>query len=145
MYNLSVKCPPEWTIKTTNPKTRVVLLSPLDGDMDKFSENINFIVKEMPSAQEISLKDITAAISKNVTSQLDNFKLLYSKKIKWNNSDASEISYSGKSKEEQLPILFIQRIALSKNKLVIATYTAENAGKDKFLSTAKQVLNSASW
>ncbi len=67
---ISVNYPSNWTLKTTNPKSPIVLKAPLENADDIFAENINYVVRVIPQGSKILLTDFSSAITKTV----DDFK-----------------------------------------------------------------------
>jgi hypothetical protein len=140
---IGVKYPATWKLKTTNPKAPIVLHAPAGGGDDSFSENINYITRDLPPAQKVTLDDIAMSVSNGLTNVVDDFKLEYQKKLQWADVKAIEFSYSGISKGANagLKVKLLQRMALVKGKLLIATYTAEDSETDLHKAVALQILN----
>jgi hypothetical protein len=140
--NITVKYPGDWTLKTSNPKVVFVLTSPLENNDDKFRENINLIVRSLPGGGEgVTLKDISDAVESKIPQAVDNFKLQYSKTVKWQGADAKEVSYGGNDKSSGTAINFIQRIAINQGRMVVVTYTCAGGKDDIYKATALQVIN----
>jgi hypothetical protein len=141
--DITVKYPSNWELKTSNEKATFILTSPDENDNDQFKENINVIVRELPNGGVgVKMKDIVDAVESKIPTAVDNFVLNYSKTIKWLGVDAREVSYSGNSKSGGMAVAFIQRIAISKGRLVLATYTYAGGKADVYKATALQVINS---
>jgi hypothetical protein len=141
--NVTVKYPANWTLKVTNKTAVFMLTSPNENDKDNFRENINVIVKELPNGGEgVQMQDIVTAVESKIPTAVDNFKLYYSKTIKWLGTDAREVSYGGNNKTGGLAINFIQRIAMNKGRLVLATYTSEGGREDVFKESALKIISS---
>ncbi|MBP6430655.1 MAG: hypothetical protein KA319_02725 [Ferruginibacter sp.] len=140
---ISVKYPPEWTLKTTNPKSPIVLKAPLENDEDDFAENINYVVKPLPQGQKVLLSDISKAIKNNIPNVVDEFKLGYEKKLQWMGGEAIEFFYSGVSKGDNagVKIKLLQRIAIIKGNMYLATYSAENGKVDVSNADAIKIIN----
>jgi hypothetical protein len=131
--NITIRYPDEWVLKTSNTKVAFLLTTPLEDKDDKLSENMSLVAKELPDGGDgISLKTITDAVEGKIPTAVDNFKLEYSKPVKWLGANAKEFSYSGNDKKTGTPISFIQRIALNKGRMVLITYTSEPGKADRF-------------
>jgi hypothetical protein len=144
---IGVKYPDTWRLKTTNPKAPIVLHAPAGGVGDSFSDNINYIIRDLPTAQKVTLADIAMSVRNGLTNVVDDFKLDYEKNLQWVGVNAIEFSYSGTSKggNAGIKVKLLQRIALVKDKMLIATYTTEDNETDVNRSTALQILNKSSY
>jgi hypothetical protein len=140
---ISVKYPPTWRLKTTNPKAPVVLHAPTEGEDDTFSENINYIVKELPAGQKITLNELATSIKSNLANVVDDFVLDYEKKMQWAGVQAVEYSYSGTSKGANagVQVKLLQRVALIKGNMLLATYSAQDGKTDPSRAEAIQIIN----
>jgi hypothetical protein len=140
---ISVKYPATWRLKTTNPKSPIVLHAPADGEGDGFSENINYIVRDLPPGQKVTLADIAVSVRNGLTNMVDDFKLEYEKNLSWLGTKAIEFSHTGTSKGANagLKVKLLQRIALVKNKMYLATYSAEDGKADPSRAAAIQIIN----
>lgn len=145
-YNFKMQCPNTWVIKTTNPKARVVFLSPNETDTDAFKENLNVLVREIPSLGGATMADITKAILDKVPTLVDDYKLNYNKKIIWSGKEGVEICYTGISKTtDKLAVYFIQRVTYFDGLFYTSTFTAENKKPVAFEKEAKQIFDSMVW
>ncbi len=136
---ISVNYPSNWTLKTTNPKSPIVLKAPLENADDIFAENINYVVRVLPQGSKVLLTDFSSAITKTV----DDFKLEYEKKVQWMGAEALEYEYSGIPKGDKtgLKIKLLQRITIVNSNMYLATYTAENGKVDMNKTTAIKIIN----
>lgn len=139
----SVKYPPGWTLKTTNPKSPIVLKAPLENDEDGFAENINYVIRPIPQGQNVLLSDISKAIKSSLPNTVDDFKLEYEKKLQWMGAEALEFAYSGLSKGQNagLKIKMLQRLTALNGNLYLATYSAENKKDDISKADAMSIIN----
>jgi PsbP-like protein len=139
---ITVKYPSTWRLKTTNPKTPIVLHAPSEGDTDDFSENINYIVRDLPPNQKVTLADISTSVRNGLTNVVDDFNLEYEKNLQWLGVKAVEFSYTGTSKGENagFQIKLLQRIALVKGKMVLATYSAQDGKEDPSRADAIKII-----
>lgn len=140
---ITVKYPPTWNLKTTNPKSPIVLHAPTEGEGDTFSENINYIARNLPKGQKITLDDITASVRSGLANVVNDFELLYEKNLQWLGVKAVEFGYTGVSKGDNagIKVSLLQRIALVKGKMILATYSAEDGKTDVSRATAVQIIN----
>ncbi len=143
---ISVKYPPTWRLKTTNPKSPIVLHSPSNGEDDAFSENINFIVRPLPQGQNVLLADIATTIRNSLTNVVDDFNLESEKKVQWMGTNAIEFIYTGISKGANAgeKVRLLQRCTLLKGYLYLSTYTALNSMLDVNEADAVKIINRTS-
>lgn len=139
---ITVKYPPTWRLKTTNSKAPIVLHAPSEGEEDNFSENINYIARDLPPGQKVTLADISTSVRNGLTNVVDDFKLEYEKNLQWLGVKAVEFSYTGTSKGENagFQIKLLQRIALVKGKMVLATYSAQDGKEDPSRADAIKII-----
>jgi PsbP-like protein len=138
-----VKYPSNWTLKTTNPKSPIVLKAPLENDEDVFAENINYVIRPISQGQKVLLSDISKAIKSSIPNAVDEFKLDYEKKLQWMGTEALEFAYSGISKGENagVKVKMLQRLTILKGNLYLATYSAENKKDDVSRADAMKIIN----
>lgn len=140
---ISVKYPPEWTLKTTNLKSPIVLKAPLENDKDVFAENINYVIRPIPQGQKVLLSDVSNAIKSSLPKAVDDFKLEYEKKLNWMGAEALEFSYTGISKGDNagVKVRLLQRLTILNGNLFLATYSAENGKSDISRADAIKIIN----
>ncbi|MBK7434749.1 MAG: hypothetical protein IPI66_13220 [Chitinophagaceae bacterium] len=139
---ITVSYPDTWKLKTSNEKTLFILTAPLENEQDDFNENMNMIVRKLPPGSEnVTLADLGNSVESKTATLLDDYKLEYSKELQWNEGDAKEVSYTGKSKTTGKNLHFIQRITINQGRLILITYTAQGGREDIYLSTALKIFD----
>jgi hypothetical protein len=140
---LNVWYPATWRLKTTNPKSPIVLHAPSDGEDDTFSENINYVVRELPKGQPVALTDVATAVRSGLSNVVDDFTLEYEKNGKWLGVASVEFAYTGTSKGDNggVKVRIVQRIALVGGKMILATYTAEGGKTDPRRAQALNIID----
>lgn len=146
---VSVQYPDTWSLKTTNPKSSIVLYAPADGDDDKFSENINAVIRELPAGSStVPLKDIMESVQQKLAATFENFDLKYSKTVTWNGEEAGELSFSGTKKtdnDKTANVAMTQRMIITNGKLIVFTYTADGTKEDVHKTLAMQIFEKVKW
>ncbi|MGQ0739941.1 MAG: PsbP-related protein [Bacteroidota bacterium] len=142
-YNYSVRYPADWEFKQKNTNTRFFVTSYTENDGDKFRENINCIVRVLDE-KGFTIKTAENAIKKSLSEKLQDYALLRSGYLTWNNSEALELEYTCTQTASAVSysIHMLQRIAVVKGNLFTLTYTAEQKSYSRYIDTVKKVLAS---
>jgi hypothetical protein len=137
----TAKYPAGWVNKIKEGK-RVFFTSPAENDKDDFLQNINISVTTNPQfGTTLKIKDFIQEIVDKLKQSFDEFNEESRTALKWNGTDAFEITYTGKSKTDNIIAFRItQRLCFYKTRLYMLTYTALKSG-DAFSGTAKQIIN----
>jgi len=92
--DFSIKLPKEWENKEGFMSSSVISLSPLENSTDKFRENVNVVVEDMPSGMELEeyfTKNVT-----NLAKFLADFHEFQRGTAYISEADAKWLIYSGK-------------------------------------------------
>lgn len=142
-YHFSVRYPADWEFKLKNTNTRFFVTSYKENEEDKFRENINCIVRVLDD-KGFSIKTAEDAIKKSLSEKLQNYQLLRTEYLTWNNSETLEIEYTCTQSANDITysIHMLQRMGVVKGTLFTLTYTAEQKSFSKYIDTVKKVLQS---
>jgi len=143
VYNFSFKYPLGWDLKLPGTGTRFFVTSQKETEDDKFRENINCLVRVMES-KAFKVSDAGDMIKQNLAEKLENFKLIKSPYLTWNNSETLELEYTctQRAGDETYDLHLLQYISVVDGKLFTLTYTASQASYDKYLDMVKTIFNS---
>ena len=121
-YHFSVRYPSDWEFKL---------------------KNINCIVRVMDD-KAFTIKMAEDAIKKSLSEKLQDYQLLRTEYLTWNNSETLEIEYTCTQSANDITysIHMLQRMGVVKGTLFTLTYTAEQKSFSKYIDTVKKVLQS---
>lgn len=137
VLNFSIKYPETWT-KQPNPNI-MVFLSPKEGVMDMFQENVNVILQDL-SRQPMSLEQYTAITKKQVVDNFGASSILSIKDIIIAGEHAKELTYNMNYQGKKLKVK--QSWLLKGNSAYLLTYTAEPEQYVKYESLAMEMIQS---
>ena len=142
-YQFSFKYPSGWTLKLPNTNTRFFVTSQQESDTDNFRENINCLVKKIDQ-KNLDIKTAEAAVLKNLSEGVANFKLISLRYGKWNNLTAMQLDYTATSESGGIvyKIHMYQQIAVFNDLVFTLSYTAETDSYSKYLPTIKKIIQS---
>ncbi len=136
----SIQYPDDWTLKQTNVMgAKFILFSQLSGPDDKFRDNINLIVQNLPDSR-ITLDKLVEISIQQIKELITDAKIIESKRIQGKTSDYHKIIYTGK--HGVFFLKYMQYVWVIDNKAYILTFTAEEKSFDKFFETAKRIMDS---
>ncbi len=142
-YHFSVRYPANWEFKLKNTSTRFFVTSYKENEEDKFRENFNCMVRVIDD-KGFTIKMAEDAIKKSLSEKLQNYQLIRSEYLTWNNSETLELEYtcSQSANDITYSIHMLQRMGVVKGTLFTLTYTAEQKSYSKYIDTVKKVLQS---
>lgn len=137
----TARYPADWVNKIKEGN-RVFFTSPSEGKDDVFYENINItFMTNSEFGTSLKIKDVIDEIIDKVKESFVEFTEESRTAIKWNGTDAFEITYSGNPKtDETIWSRITQRLCFYKNRLYLVTYAALKSN-DNFAATARQIIN----
>jgi PsbP len=139
-YQLSY--PSDWQFKPPNEKNTFFIDSPLESEADPFRENINCIIKRLPTADfDIALAEPSILAS---LSTKPEFKLIQSKYIVWNSAKALQIEYTLRYDTDNIhsDIHVVQRIAVYGDRIFTVTFTALDTSFSRYFPTVEKIYDS---
>jgi len=142
-YHFSFKYPGDWQLKLPGTATRFFVTSYPETDADKFRENINCIVRKIDVA-DFKIQTAEEAVLKSLSSQLDDFKLIRTDYVKWNDADAMQLEYTAtkKSGDIMYNLHMYQQMAIVKGTLFTLTYSSEAKSYEKYIATINKIVES---
>jgi len=120
-------------------ETAVSFVSPLDGEMDLFAENVNIIIQDL-SHKPMTLADFTELSKNQYISDYGDSSIVSIKDTIFHGEQAEKGIFSMANPVQPLKIL--QYWFIKNNMAYILTYTAEPKQFDRFLPTATKVIDS---
>jgi hypothetical protein len=119
----------------------VAILSPLEGDKDKFQENVNIVVQDL-GGQEITTEQYAEVTKQSLGQVITDLKIASGDLVLAD--DGSEVyllEYSGVQAGSDV-LNWKQAFTISGGKAYILTYTAEAANADAFAEEVEAIADS---
>lgn len=141
--HFSFSYPKDWTLKLPGTQTRFFVTTQEENDSDDFRENLNCIVKEAPGFKP-GIPATAAALKETLKERMNNFMLIDTAYIKWNNVQALRLSYrfTITENDKEFPVEIMQQMAVLNGILYTFTYTGKPGSFTKFLPLAKKIIQS---
>lgn len=142
-YNFTVQYPGNWEFKLPGTNTRFFITSYLENDADSFRENINCIARKIDQP-DFTIRSAEAAIKSSIEKKMENYTLIKSGYVKWNNTDALQLNYTcnQQSGGSTFQIHLFQQMAVVNGVLYVLTFTSEIKSYDKYIELVKKVISS---
>ena len=133
----SVKYPNEWEKEIRG--SSVLFLSPLDGQGDRFKENVNVMLQDL-SQQQVTLEQYTDITKESVITNLGKQAIVSLKDATIQGVAAKEFIYNMNMNGNNLRI---KQYWFIKNKMAyLFTYTAEPSKYSEYEATANKMVES---
>jgi hypothetical protein len=120
--------------------TNFFLFSPLTGENDKFSENINLVTQNLTGTGISSLDDFVNLSENQIKTIITDAKIIQSKRITGEKYTYHQIIFEGKQSNFHLKTM--QYYWVINNKAYVLTFTAQAGEFDKYLPEAKKIMHS---
>lgn len=142
-FNFTINYPANWEFKLPGTNTRFFITSFNENDSDSFRDNINCIARKLDQ-QHFKIASAEAAIKQSLKEKLNNYNLVKSHYITWNNTDALQLMYTCTKDESEkvYEIQIFQQIAVVKGTIYTLTYTAEKGSYKKYIDVVNKVYRS---
>lgn len=138
--DFTIEYPTDWTPDTSgNMGSTFFLYSPLEGEDDTFSENVNLIIQLLPDPKMTEETYIDETV-KLLPVYFSNYKLGTLDKVKKNKKSCHVLEYSGMMNNFELH--FKQYIWVMNGKSYLLSYTAEGKSYGTYEKIATQVMES---
>ena len=138
--NYVIQYPQNWEFNNSGLMgTSFVFFSALESPDDKFKENVNLLIQDLPD-KSIDLDKYTDISEKQIKIMITNSGIIESKRIKKGNAEYQRIIYTGD--QGSFHLKFEQYYFISNNKAYVLTLTTEEDKFESFKETGENVLNS---
>ena len=136
----SIQYPASWEASTKVEGTAVIFLSPSEGALDIFRENVNVVIQDL-SKNPVDIKEYSETALKQLESAFDTgFQIVESGEARLAKTPAYHVVYLVKSKDIELKIMHVWTvIGLKAYQL---TYTALSNKYDENLGKVEKMINS---
>ena len=138
--NYTFQYPKSWRLDTlTRLGPELFVFSPLEGESDKFSENVNISIQNLRE-QNIDLAQYKQITDRQVEELATEGKIFESSIVKTNKGEFYRITYAmtqGKFRLKITSVCFI-----SNDQAYLATFSAELDKYDSYKKVGEQILSS---
>jgi len=138
--NYFIQYPQNWELNSSGQMgTSFILFSASEAQGDKFRENVNLLIQNLPD-KSIDLDKYTEISEEQIKIMITNSAINESKRIKNENVEYQRVIYTGD--QGVFHLKFEQFYFITNDKAYVLTFTTE---KDKFESlkeTGEKILNS---
>lgn len=130
-------------MKPPTARARFFITSYFESDKDKFGDNLNCIAPR-PLEKSVTIQMAEADITKSLSENLADFKIINSGYSQWNNVTAYEIEYSCSqtSGNDTYYLHILQKVAIIEGKLYALTFTSEDEFYKKNIDTVRKMIES---
>jgi hypothetical protein len=141
-FGYHISYPPDWEFKPPNEKDTFFVTSRLNGDGDRFRENVNCKPLRL-QIKDFNIRSAEAQIIAGVSTMPD-FKLIKSTYVRWNGVEALMLEYtlSNTTNGERYDIHIQQQMSVIGDVLYAITFTSEEGSYARYLPMATQIVNS---
>jgi len=139
-HNYTIEYPGTWRIDTSGAMgTDAIILSPLENETDKFSENINIMVQDL-KGQKIDLEKYKQITDKQLLEMVTDYQGFESVIVKTGQKEYFSVTYAMTQNKIRLKITSI--CFIKNEKAYLVTFTAVFDKYDQYQPTAQSILNS---
>ncbi len=136
--SFNLQYPSNWYLKLTNEKAVFVLKAPEETNEDNFLENMNLIVKYLPTASKYSSEDLSKLSLDGLKKKYPDLVVKSSNKTTWLRKDAWELQYE--FSENDFAVNIIQKVLYYQDWFYVCTYTAQANKKDIYVDKANEIF-----
>lgn len=138
--NYSIQFPDEWRLdKSGLMGAKFILFSPLDGENDNFSENVNLLIQDL-TGKDIDLETFTDITEKQIKEFFKDGKLLESTRVKKSGHPAQKIIYYGK--QQGMTLKWMQYFWVLNEKAYVLTFTSKKETYGQYIEEVEQIMDS---
>lgn len=140
-YKIKIKYQNGWIVHKDLGGTIVTFISPKDDELDRFSENLNITVSDLPA--DMTLEKFSKIASMQTEAVFaGNLEVVKSEPFVFNGMDA----YNYEVKGTELPALYLRFVWFFKdNKAYVITYVIDQLQYEKYRGKLDYMLNSFSF
>lgn len=137
--NYQIKYPSTWTADLSGKMNATFFLfAPLEGNTDKFSENINLLIQDV-SAYNLDLDAYTKISVDQIKKLITNSSLIESRKVKTANGEHQKVVYTGD--QNGMRLKFEQYYWVIKNKAYVLTLTTDISTFETYKKTGEAIMD----
>ncbi len=119
----SVQYPITWELNQSGAMgTSIIILSPMDSNMDKFRENMNVLIQDL-SKYGIDLDKYTEISENQIKTMISNVNIIESKRVKVKEGEYHKLLYTGD--QGTLHLMFEQYYWVINKNAYVLTFTSE--------------------
>jgi hypothetical protein len=137
-YGFTIQHPKDWEKQVGAMGSAVVMLSPREGDSDKFRENVNVLVQKLPD--KMTLDQYTKMSLEQAPTLITGFDLLDQGSTQLAGRPARRVHYRGEQGSFRLE--WEQVWTVLGGQAFILTYTADRGRYGAYLRTAEAIFAS---
>lgn len=138
LYTISY--PETWVLNNSlQPLAKLFVFSDQEGKDDRFRENVNLIIQQLPESS-IDLDKFVLATETEVRDLITNSVIITNERSRNANGEFQHMVYTGDQGEFKLQ--FEQYYWVKNGEAIVLTFTAEQSKYGKYQATAKEILDS---
>lgn len=138
--NYKIQYPTTWRLDTSKVMgTEFFILSPLENETDKFSENINLLIQNL-NGQNINLEKYKQITDEQLVNMGNDCKVFESLIVKKENQEYFKVTYTMIQMTLKLKITSI--CFIKNNKAYLVTLSAEFDKYEQYKKIGEDILNS---
>ena len=143
-HRFTIHYPKKWEVRQKTAGADVLFLSPRDGDLDLFRENVSVIVQPLDAQKPHSLSDYSYKAVNQVTTVFGiNLKVLENNPLaELDGRAAHRFSFIGRGQEGSYKYLMVWTINKAQTKAYQITYAAILAQFDRYEPQVEKMLQS---
>lgn len=139
-YGLKAEYPARWQTLEDVRGVAVVFHSPPESAEDKYNDNVNIIVEDVPGQPGLTAEAYAERGITGLRGSLEDFRLLGNKSDTVSGRPARLIEYTGRRGDFRLH--FLQAVTVAGGNAYLITYVAEEDSYAKHLPAARRILAS---
>lgn len=139
-YHFSLKAPSGWSVKENTAGAAVILLSPQQGSLDVFQENVNVVVQDL-KMRPMALQEFSLTAINQLKAMYNNIEILKTDSIWLSGRNGTRLEYIVRA---EIHLHIIQVWTIKDKKAYMITFSADVDRYPQYATIADQVINSFS-
>lgn len=136
----TLQYPSTWEMNHTGQRgLSFVVISPLEGETDKFRENLSFVIQSM-KADDSTLEDFVEDNTSQILDMIDNSKMLKNEEKMIGDIKYREVVYTGV--QSNIELINTQRYIFHGDDAFVFTFTRIAGGNSAFETEGVKIMNS---